>query len=366
MSVYKDDKRGTWYVSITVTRDKKKIRKTKRGFLSYKDARDWERRFIENIDKPKDMKFDDLMETYFEDLEGRLRRSSIINKESIIRTKILPFFSGRNVYDISAADIREWQTRMLRSGFAQTYLRSIQEQMSAMMNFAVRYYDLPKNPCLTAGPMGKGNADEMEIWTIEEFMKFSAVLVKRPDILMAYTILFWTGMRLGEMLALNVGDVNLANKTISITKSLQRIHGVDIITEPKTPKSKRVVALPDVLVEQLEKYIKDLDDASANARLILVTKNVLENRIHEAARVAGVKEIHIHCLRHSHTALIASLGATPVEAAERLGHENVQTTLNIYSHVLPQWDTKLMQGIDEEYRRRVDTKEDSGDEDDSV
>ena len=92
--------------------------------------------------------------------------------------------------------------------------------------------------------------------------------------------------------------------------------------------------MPQLLADKLEKYIANMGASNPEARIVPLSRTVLGREFKRGIRRSGVKDIHIHCLRHSYTALIASLGASPVEAAERLGHENVKTTLNIYSHAM--------------------------------
>ena len=353
MAIYKDEKRGTWYVSVYV-KDEFGIKrhKVRRGFGSRIDAQKCEKRIKAENSGKKNMLFSELTELYFKDMEKRLRKTSVISKKYVIRGKILPVFGDMNVYEITPTDIRKWQDDLFQSGYAPTYLRTIQEQISAIFNFAVRYYDLPKNPCLAAGSMGKGTADEMEIWTIDDFYRFLETLKYKPVARAGFMILFWMGLRLGEMLGLTVGDIDFENKTLRVNKSLQRIHGQDVITPPKTPKSNRILSMPDVLVEELKRYVDDMPIATAETRLIPMSRTVVERELKRGIRRAGnLKDIHPHSLRHSHTALIASLGATPVEAAERLGHENVTTTLNIYSHVLPGWQTQIANELDRAYKQ---------------
>lgn len=105
-------------------------------------------------------------------------------------------------------------------------------------------------------------------------------------------------MRLGELLALNVEDVNLERKEIRINKSLHRIKGKDVITEPKTPKSRRTVTIPSFLAEDIEDYISTIYEADPKDRLIPITKTFLEKEIKRGIHLSGVKNIHIHCLRH--------------------------------------------------------------------
>ena len=359
MAVYRDDKRGTWYVSMFV-RDEFNIKrhKVRRGFASRSDALEAERRMKLDAKNGGRMLFQDLADIYADDMKKRVKRSTYIHKMYVIRDKILPTFRRKNVFEISAADVRKWQSNLMQGGYSPTYLRTIHAELSAMFNYAVRYYSLSRNPCKDAGSIGKGSAGEQPIWTIEEFYSFLNAIQDRPEACMAFLTLFWTGLRIGELLALTVEDVNLDDKTIRVNKSLQRLQGEDIITEPKTPRSNRVIAVPDVLMVELRRYITEMGDVPGDTRIIHMTKNLLERILKKGIRkVVGLKDIHPHCLRHSHTALIASLGATPVEAAERLGHENVTTTLNIYSHVLPGWQTEMARGLDSLFNQTMKSDE---------
>ena len=358
MAAFRDKERGTWYASFFYTDwTGKKVRKLKRGFSTKDEAVKYEEDFLEKTTKKPSMKFKKLVDLYMEDMEERVKRSSFINKRSVTNDKILPYFENRYVEEITAADIRKWQQDIMKRGFADTYLRTIHAQLSAIFNFAVRYYDLPRNPCVQAGSMGKGYAAEMEIWTVEEFNKFLDAMKDRPVSSLAFTILFWTGMRVGEMLALTVADVDLQNATIRINKSLAHVEGRDIISEPKTPRSRRTIIIPAELAQELNRYIAEIPNLTTETRLIPLSRNLLDREIHRGARRAGIKDIHVHCLRHSHTALIASLGATVNEAAERLGHGRPSTTLNVYSHVLPGRSKAIADELGKLYRKENEDPE---------
>lgn len=312
------------------------IKKHKRNFKTKKEAVEWAERFIIQQSHRLDMDFTSFWQLYKEDMGERLRENTVRTKDYIVELKILPYFGKKRIADITAADIRLWQNSLMKKGYAQTYLKTINNQLSAIFNYAVRYYDLPKNPCTQAGSMGKGKAEEMKIWTQEEFETFIDSIKDKSVSYYAFLTLYWTGIRLGELLALSLGDFNAEAKTLSITKSYQRIHGKDVITEPKTAKSKRVIALPDFLVVELEEYISKLYGIMAKDRLFMVTKSYLEKEMIRGVELSGVKKIRLHDLRHSHASLLISkLGAQPNLVADRLGHEKIQTTLSTYSHLYP-------------------------------
>ena len=191
----------------------------------------------------------------------------------------------------------------MKQKFSQTYLKTINNQLNAIFNYAVKYYDLPKNPCMVAGSIGKGKAEEMLFWTQEEFETFLEFVKDKPLSYYAFKLLFWTGMRIGELLALTVGDVDLDRKTITVNKSYQRIKGRDVITEPKTEKSKRVISIPDFLVEDMRKYTGMLYGLMKDDRLFSITKSYLEHEMSRGCKLSGVKKIRLHDLRHSHVSL---------------------------------------------------------------
>ncbi len=271
-------------------------------------------------------------------------------KKYIMDIKILPYFGEKSMCDIRATDIRAWQNELMEQEFAPTYLKTIQNQLSAVFNYAVRYYDLPSNPCLKAGSMGKSRAEEMDFWTKDEFMRFSDSVMDKRMSYMAFTTLYWTGMRLGELLALMWRDIDLEMKTISINKSYQRIGKRDVITPPKTPKGKRVIRIPEFLAVDLRDFQDSFYDVKEDDRVFPITKYYLEHEIERGVKKSGVKRLNIHSLRHAHASLLIELGFSPLEIAERLGHEKIETTLNTYSHLYPKKQDQLADRLDKEYQ----------------
>lgn len=337
MHVKRNESSNTWesFVYVCDYTGKKKL-KHKRGFKTKREAVAWAEQIQLQEASDLDMKFSAFWDLYRDDMKVRLRENTIRTKDYIVELKILPYFGEKKICDIKAADIRKWQNSLIKENYSQTYLKTINNQLSAIFNYAVQYYDLPKNPCTQAGSMGKGKAEEMNFWTQEEFETFVELVKDKPVSYMAFKILYWTGCRLGELLALTLGDFSPDEKTLRINKSYQRIKGRDVITEPKTEKSKRIITLPDFLVEEMKEYVGKLYGMMAKDRLFTVTKSFLEHEMIRGVELSGVKKIRLHDLRHSHASLLISkLGAQPNLVAERLGHEKIQTTLNTYSHLYP-------------------------------
>ena len=249
----KKDKNGTWHIQFRYTDWTGKNRKTSRkGFKTKKEAEDWLRHFLTQQASDPGMKMKDFWEIYKEDMRHRLKETTMASKEYIFNDKILPYFGEMPINEITAAKIRKWQNEMSEKGFKDTYLKTINNQLSAIMNYAVNFYDLRSNPCKKAGSMGKSKADERPHWSLEEFQTFLEAVSDKHDAWMGFQIMFWTGIRVGELLALKVDDIDLENKTIRIDESYTRLRKKDIVSTPKTDNSVRMITIHDELAEDLQ------------------------------------------------------------------------------------------------------------------
>lgn len=321
---------------------------TKRGFLTKKEALEYEREFLFKVTFNTNMTFQSLYDLYIEDMRCRLRKNTLLTKEKIIEKKILPFFSKLKLEEITPIKVRAWQNTLINGisskngSYSPTYLKTINNQLSAIFNYAVKYHNMRENPCIKAGSIGKKKASEKSIWSVEEFEKFVTQLEDKFSIYIGFYILFWTGIRIGELLALTLKDIDFEKKTLTISKSYQRLEGEDVITPPKTSNSNRVITIPDFLVELLGKYIEMLYKPNKNSRLFPFTKYTFENNMKTYSKKAGIKQIRIHDLRHSHTSYLFNNGIDILTISKRLGHENIETTLAIYAHTYHSADENLM------------------------
>ena len=147
--------------------------------------------------------------------------------------------------------------------------------------------------------MGKESKEEMLFWTKEEYLKFADVIKDKPQSYYAFEILYWCGIRVGELLALTMNDFDLEMKILTINKSYQRLEGKDVITSPKTAKSNRVISMPDFLVSEMRDYMNMHYKCKPTNRLFQVTKSFLHHEMDRGSKGSGVKRITIHDLRHS-------------------------------------------------------------------
>lgn len=348
MSAYKDDKKNTWYVKFRYkdwTDENKWV--TKRGFSTKREAIQWERDFLVQKTGSLDMSFAEFVKLYLNDREPRLKESTFSMKENIINTKILPYFGRKPLRDINSSDIIKWQNTLLNyrdpetnKAYSKSYLKTVHNQLSAIFNHAVKYYNLKENPAHIAGNMGSEKDIQIHFWTKEEYLLFSEAMMDDPMAYYCFQILYWCGIREGELLALTASDIDLETKTMSITKTFHRINGEDIITDPKTAKSRRVVTMPDFLCDELRDYIDSCYDKEPGDRLFPVTKSFLYSKMRKGCSQQGLHKIRVHDLRHSHVSLLIDMGFSAVAIANRVGHESIDITYR-YAHLFPSAQTEM-------------------------
>ena len=317
MPAYKNKDNGTWYVMTQYTNWKGERKpKCKRGFDTKREAQEWEHTFRQQNSGDLDMPFSAFVEIYCREQKPRLKESTWQTKENIIQQKILPYFENYKINEITTKDVRAWQNEMLayrneeNKPYSSSYLKTLHNQLSAIFNYAVRFYDLRSNPAAKAGNMGSEERKEMLFWTKEEYQKFSEVMMDKPISYYAFQMLYWTGIREGELLALTPADFDFEKGTVKISKTYQRIKGEDMITSPKTKKSNRTVQMPDFLCTEMQEFFNMQYGLKRKDRIFNITKSYLHHEMDRGSKAAGVKRIRIHDLRHpyvKHTTKIFSL-----------------------------------------------------------
>ena len=352
MAAFKDKKNGSWYVQFRYVDWKgERQQKLKRGFATKRDALAWEREFLMQKQADINMTFESFVALYEKDIKPKLKLNTWLTKESIIHKKILPCFKSRKLSEISPKDIIAWQNEIREltdskgKPYSTTYLKTVHNQLSAIFNHAIRYYGLQINPAQKAGNMGNEKRREMLFWTKDEYLRFSEAMMDKPLSYYAFEVLYWCGIRVGELLALTPADFNFTAETLTINKSYQRLKGQDVITTPKTPKSNRVIKMPQFLCEEIQDYLTQLYGAAQDSRIFPVSKHYLHREMERGCKQTGVKRIRIHDIRHSHISLLIDMGFSALAIAERVGHESIDITYR-YAHLFPTRQTEMAQKLD--------------------
>ncbi len=351
MSVYRDEKRGTWTVSVYYRDYENEVhRKTKRGFRTKREALEWERNFVLLKSRCTGKLFRYFWETYTEDIKPQVRKSTWDAKEHVIRTKILPFFGEMKLDMIKPRDIIKWQNQIAQmkrkdgSDYAASYYKTIQSQLSSVFNHAVRYYDLESNPVKKVLPISGGRPQEFRYWKKEEFEIFISHVPSTSIFYYAFEMLYWCGLREGELFALTLRDFDFNKKTVEINKTFTVVKGEPIISLPKTQSGLRTVTIPESLCNEIEGFVKELQ-VEEDERIFKASKTQLNLMLQKYAEESGVERIRVHDLRHSHVSLLIHMGFSAVAIGKRVGHKSERITY-YYAHLFP--------GVQEEISKRLD------------
>ncbi|MDC7302245.1 site-specific integrase [Agathobacter ruminis] len=354
MAAYFNQKTKKWDANFSYKDyENNSKKKMKRGFQTKEEAEAWETEYKELCKKDMSKTFGEFYKNYESDIRPRVKESTWRSKEYVIKHKILPYYQDKPMNSIKPLDILKWQNELLEmhnkkgNELSGTYLKTIQSQLSAIFNHAVRYYDLNGNPVKKAGPIGIVRANEVNYWTKEEYLRFIESMKDNNKYYYALEILYWCGLRTGEVLALTESDFDFVHHTVSITKSFQIINGAEVITKPKTINGIRTVTVPVSLCKQLKEYVGQLNDGE---RLFPYARQRLYKELKKGIQVSGVKDIRLHDLRHSHVSLLIHMGYTAFEIAKRVGHKSERVTY-YYAHMFP--------GVQENMAERLDAERNS-------
>ncbi len=355
MPVYKDEKTGKWLTKFRYKDWTGKTKdKTKRGFNTRREAVQWETAFKSRIAGNLEMRMEDFTVLYKEERFPRLKEVTRVQKEFILDQKILPYFGKMPLNSITSKDVIKWQNELLEykdkdgKTYSKSYIKKLHAELSALFNYAKRYYNLESNPAAIAGSIGSESEIEMNFWTLEEYMRFSEEMMYDPPYYYFFEILYWLGLREGEALALTRNDFDFIKKTVSVSKTHQVVNGKHITTSPKTSKSNRIVKMPDFIIEEMQEYFNMLPEQIPDYEdriFFTLNKTSLNRRLKKVAKKANVKSIRVHDLRHSHVSLLINMGYSAVAIADRVGHESVHITYR-YAHLFPNIQTDMVNNLE--------------------
>lgn len=341
----KDTKKWTaqWF-ETNVMGEKKKRRK--RGFETKREALEFERSKKLSNERSMDMKLSDFIEIYFSDKQNDLKDRTIKNKRYMMQQHIVPYFGNQMMSEIKASQIIQWQNEIQKKGYSDSYLRMIQNQLTSLFTHAAKIYDLPVNPCKKVKRMGNSDSRSLNFWTLDEYKQFIQTMEPGTRYYLMFEMLFWTGCRIGELLALSFSDFDMSGNRLHINKTYNRIQKRDVIDTPKTENSVRTIDIPNFLKEEVQEYVKKRYGFPENQRLFPIVARTLQKRLKRYEKQSGVKQIRVHDIRHSHVAYLIYQGVEPLIIKERLGHKDIQMTLNTYGHLYPSQQKKVAEMLD--------------------
>ena len=360
----------TWFCKFNYTNWRgEKLTKKKRGFLTKKEALKWEKEFLNQHSESIEMSFREFFELYKRDRKPRIRENTWRTKEAIVNQKILPYIGDLMLNEINNVTIIQWQNELMKikdkngKNYSPTYLRTIHAQLSSILNHASRYYNLKTNVARDVGSMGEKEADEMLFWTQDEYERFIEAIKDKPESFYAFELLYWCGLRMGELLALTKEKFDFERHTLKIDESLQRIDGKNVITAPKTKKSIRTIVMPDFLTSEIKEYIESFYKLKPKDLIFNFSKSYLHHEMDRGSKKSQVKRIRIHDLRHSHVSLLIELGFSATAIADRVGHESIDITYR-YAHLFPSKQKEMALSLTQVRNNKADDWKDLLEEDD--
>lgn len=334
MPVYKDNK-GNWYVKYSVYKENKRHYVTKRGFNTKREAVEWE-----NTNKFNAKEY--VSSATFEELKNAYIESKQANDDTIKAYKSMfdmycsDFYKLEYNY-ISKIKINNWKNKISELSLGTSTKNTIISRFKSVCTFAYKVYDLEdKGKHLEPFKKSIDEHKEMNVWTVEEFNKF----INHVDnyvYQVFFRLLFATGMRRGEALALQKTDIE--NNIITINKSIKHFENGFLPT--KNANSKRKIAIDTNTL----KYIKPLLKHSkgfifGDYQSLGITS--VQRTFTTAIKKSGVKPIRLHDLRHSHATLLINNGVNIVAVSKRLGHSDINMTLKVYTHLLDKTNEELL------------------------
>ena len=211
----------------------------------------------ENID----MNFEVFVEIYLEEVRTKIKLKSFVNKKRIMEKHILPYFEGKNMREITPEEIEKWQNKMAETidpktgrAYTKSYIKTMHGHMRAIMNY-YKFSESPSEPEATGEKWIMAWDDELEIWKPDRYMRFAEAMMEKPLFFYVFEILYWCGLRDGEILALAPDDIDFEKKEISISKTFQSLNEKEYIMSCKSMGNKRTVSMPDFVCNEMKDYM---------------------------------------------------------------------------------------------------------------
>lgn len=348
MSVYKNEKRGTWYCIFRYKNfNAENIQKKKEGFFLKRDALAYEAEYKSKMEGGCDMLFREMADIYIADCAKRLKQSTTYEKKSHIKHILVPYFGGLKINQITPIIVRNWQNDKMIGKYKYSTMRIYSALLSSVFTFAVKFYGLTRNPVRTAGAISVaknsvklGPNDENEnlrIWTKEQFEWFLSKIKNNSVDHTIYLILFYAGLRRGEVTALRLKDIDMEKNVIHVRQNKVVYPGhPDNIQTPKTASSVRTVTMPGKVMSEIKAYVDKLYKPEPDDLIFAVNPIAFSSKFRNAQIKMGITpRIRLHDLRHSHASLLIELGFSIQAVADRLGHANADQVIRTYGHLYP-------------------------------
>lgn len=329
----------------------KQRRTTRRGFKTQKEAKKTERElllsveengFIDHSSKPT---FKEVADLWLDSYETTVKPTTYQNTKNYLNAIVENHFKDIRIESVSVSMMQKIVIELSKKYV--TYLNYL-SIINRVFKYAVHLDIIQTNPVdRIIRPKQQKPRKEKIALTKKELNKFLKLAKKdaRPVLYTAWHILAYTGLRRGELLGLEWSDIDFKNKTISVSKTLVTINGKLSTQSPKTKRSKRTISLDDSTVQVLKDW--KLEQKKLFFKYGVKSKNIVitntkggyfdfahfRDELRYFLGKHKLKQFSVHSLRHTHASLLFEAGIEPKTISDRLGHSNIQTTLDMYTHL---------------------------------
>ena len=293
---------------------------------------------VEATFKLTEMTVKELTMEYLSTIKPRLKESSEANYRMKAEKHIIPAFGNYKCGLLKADDVYVFIKNKLKAGLSARYVTDIIVLLKSIYRYANRVYGIRN--CLEGLVMPKKTKPEIVVLHQTDQSALMAYLSDDLDLNALGIILsLHTGIRIGELCALQWMDIDLENRTITVSKTIQRIRNCDgkhktklVITEPKSQSSNRVIPIPDFLVTMLERFKDCAEKYVLSGKYSPVEPRTVQYRFASVLKKANLPSVHFHSLRHAFATNCVAVGFDVKTLSEILGHSSVEITLNRYVH----------------------------------
>lgn len=360
-NIYFDNKRKTWYFSASLGFDRtgKRVQVVRRGFKTQREAKEAFDKYMSNNSKSaltvnSTMLYEEFFNDYFlPEYKRSVSDRTYNNRLSSMRKHFIYFFNAK-LKDIDAPLVHKWKNKLSQE-YTNGYIRSVFGTFQLSLDLAIKMGFINTNIAKDVGNVKK-KSKQVEFWTKQEFeMVLGTFDMSNYYDLFSFTmlyLLFMSGLRFGEAQALEWSDLDFDSGIIVINKTMFYQNASTYYTHPpKTKSSNRTIALDPNTLEHLKTWKEVQEKNLGNTKYILsyngipTNKSAVKHVIERHSELAGVHRIKTHALRHSHASLLISLGESALVIKDRLGHEDVETTLGTYGHLYPNTNLEVVKKL---------------------
>jgi integrase len=348
-----------WKARVTLDNGKRKTR----YFKNQKEARDWvlsirqaarEGRLVDH-DKISVAEF---LDRYLADYARHAVRPSTFQSYSgLIQRHIVPELGRIRLAQLRPDHLQALYVQKLAAGLSQRTVQYLHGLLHRSLNKALRWGLVTRNVANQADAPSAPK-QPMQTWDRAQVRRFLASL--QGDRWSAlYHLACGTGMRQGELLALQWQNVDLDSGTLKVVRSVQTVKGQGLVfSAPKSDKSRRLIILPALVVQALRQHrtlqaeLRQQGDWQDQGLVfttgtggVILPRNLIRHFKVKAAQ-AGLPKIRFHDLRHTAASLLLEQNTHPKVVQELLGHSQINLTLDTYSHVIPTLQREAAQTMD--------------------